>query len=96
MECAMLENRLLGQEELAGSVRNPASQPYGTAGKLQVVKPDTGSGSIGDNGNQNGGNQNGGNQNGGNPSPALGVGSALRLELSWTSISLSILLLMLM
>ena len=87
----MLENRLLGQEELLGSVRNPASQPYGTAGKLQVVKPDTGGGSIG-----SGGNQNGGNQNGGNQSPALSVGSASRFGLSWILVSLSALLLMLL
>ena len=91
MECAMLENRLLGQEELVGSVRNPASQPYGTAGKLQVVKPDTGGGSIGSSGNQNGGNQNGGNQ-----SPALSVGSTLSLGLSWILMPTSVLILMLL
>ena len=87
----MLENRLLGQEELVGSVRNPASQPYGTAGKLQVVKPDTGGGSIGSSGNQNGGNQNGGNQ-----SPALSVGSTLSLGLSWILMPTSVLILMLL
>lgn len=30
MECAMLENTLLGQDELVASVQNPVSQPYGT------------------------------------------------------------------
>ncbi len=36
MECAMLENELLGQKELVGSVHNPRSQPYGVSGTLEV------------------------------------------------------------
>ncbi|KAJ8110105.1 hypothetical protein OPT61_g6969 [Boeremia exigua] len=36
LECDMLENTFLGQNELSESVQNPASQPYGVSGNLKV------------------------------------------------------------
>ncbi|KAH6643624.1 hypothetical protein C7974DRAFT_300581 [Boeremia exigua] len=42
MGCAMLENVVLGQDELLASVKNPARQPYGASGKLETG--DTGNG----------------------------------------------------
>lgn len=73
MECAMLENRLLGQDELVRSVKNPASQPYGATGKLQVASPG-GSSSQGGIGSNQGG-------------APLSVGSASSYELPWTVLS---------
>lgn len=68
MDCTMLENRMLGQDELVGSVKNPASQPYGASGKLEIVAP-SGGGSIG-----------GGSSD---QSSALGAGATLRAGASW-------------
>lgn len=73
MECAMLENELLGQEELVGSVQNPASQPYGVSGTLEIDNSGNGGSSGGSSGGQSGGQ-----------SEALGAGSVLRVGPTWT------------
>lgn len=77
MDCGMLENRLLGENELQASVRNPGSRPFDDAGKLEVVNA----------GNSGGGGQIGGSSgssgSNGNQSGALGAGSALRVDVVW-------------
>lgn len=47
MDCAMLENKVLSLDELLESVKNPASQPYGASGKLEVGNAGTGNGQSG-------------------------------------------------
>lgn len=48
IECIMLENELIGDVELEGSVQNPARQPYGVSGTLEVNNSENG----GSSGNQ--------------------------------------------
>ncbi|KAF3032965.1 hypothetical protein E8E12_001592 [Didymella heteroderae] len=80
MDCGMLENRLLGQDELVASVKNPEAQPFSDSGKLQAVN----AGSSGGDGQIGGPNGSGGS--GGNQSGALGAGSVLRVGIAWTLI----------
>ena len=47
--CIMLENELIGDVELEGSVENPARQPYGVSGTLEVNDSENGE-SSGDQG----------------------------------------------
>lgn len=77
MDCGMLENRLLGENELQASVRNPGSRPFDDAGKLEVVNAGNSGG-----GGQIGGSSGSGGSNG-NQSGALGAGSALRVDVVW-------------
>lgn len=78
MECERLENRVLSEEQLVRSVRNPGERSFDDAGKLEVVKP----GSSGGGGGQIGGSGGSGGSSG-NQSPALGAGSFLGVDVVW-------------
>lgn len=81
MECGMLENRMLGLEELVRSVRNPGAQPFGDSGKLEVEN-------VGSGGGQVGGETGGASES---QSGALGAGSVLRAGVGRTLIPVALL-----
>ena len=74
MACGMLENKVVGLDELVKSVRNPGQQPFGADGKLET-------GSTGSSGGQVGGSS-GGSGNGQNG--ALGAASVIRARVGWS------------
>ncbi|KAF3050932.1 hypothetical protein E8E11_008669 [Didymella keratinophila] len=86
MDCGMLENRLLSEDDLVKSVRNPGSRPFDDAGKLRIVNT----------GNSGGGGQIGGSSgisgSNGNQSPALGAGSILAVDVVWPLTSVVLLM----
>lgn len=86
MPCEMLENRLLKDDELLASVRNPGSQPFDGAGKLEVVNVNNngGGGQIGGPGGSSGSS--------GNQSPALGAGTVLGVDVMWPLVSMALLM----
>ena len=74
MACGMLENRVVGLDELVKSVRNPGQQPFGADGKLET-------GSTGGSGGQVGGSS-GGSGHGQNG--ALSAASSVRARVGWS------------
>jgi hypothetical protein len=86
MECGMLENRLLGEDELLGSVRNPAAQPFGESGKLEVSNTGSGGGQIGGSGSSGGSSGSSGDQSG-----VLGAGLVLRADAGWALLPVALL-----
>ncbi|KAF1361796.1 hypothetical protein EJ07DRAFT_71286, partial [Lizonia empirigonia] len=65
MDCGMIENNLLSQEDLLKSVTNPNGQPFGESGTLEIENTGSGGGQVGGNGEQDGGS-NGGQNTGSN------------------------------
>jgi hypothetical protein len=79
MECGMLENKVRGEQELLGSVRNPAGQPFG---ELEVGN---GNGNGNSGSGQSGGNGQGGAiETGSGQSGLIGAGCTLKCGLLWS------------
>lgn len=74
MECGMLENSVVGEAELRGSVQNPEDMPFGESGKLHIGESASESGQGGGPSDESSGAQ----------SNLLGAGSVTINKLVWT------------